>query len=60
MVMFKREAPEVHARRRFDSDSRGHSLEWWTAVAQRHDAHLKPPLIDLEHFDDILGEPTDV
>jgi predicted kinase len=60
MVMFKREPPEIHARRRFDSDSRGHSLEWWTAVARRHEAHYEPPLINLEHFDDILAEPTDV
>lgn len=35
-IVFKREAPEVHAKRRFDSDNRGRSYEWWLNVAQEH------------------------
>lgn len=44
-VIFPVEAPEVHAKRRFASDSRGGSLEKWCAVANFHHAHYEPPTL---------------
>lgn len=54
IIMFDREEPIVHAKRRFASDSRGHTLEYWLKAIQRHEALYDPPDQDVEHFDKIL------
>lgn len=44
-INFKTESPIVHATRRFKSDNRGHSLEYWLKVAQRkYDEYQEPQL----------------
>jgi predicted kinase len=54
LVLFKRESPEIHGQRRFDSDSRGHSLDYWIDVARYHDGLYEPPDKDLEGFDELI------
>ena len=54
VVMFKREKPEIHALRRFNSDSRGHSMEYWIKVAKYHDSLYEPPDPEHEHFDKVV------
>jgi hypothetical protein len=54
-VAFPVEAPEVHARRRFEADPRGRTHEEWYMVAQHHFAqHLAEPLSEDEGFDEII------
>jgi predicted kinase len=54
-VAFPVEAPEVHARRRFEADPRGRSHEEWYMVAQHHFAqHLAEPLSESEGFAEII------
>jgi predicted kinase len=54
-VAFPVEAPEVHARRRFEADPRGRSHEEWYMVAQHHFAqHLAEPLSENEGFAEII------
>ena len=53
LVMFKREEPEVHGERRFKSDPRGHSLNYWIDVAHFHESIYEPPNQDAEQFDKI-------
>jgi hypothetical protein len=54
-VAFPIEAPEVHARRRFESDPRGRTYEEWLFVAQHHFAqHLANPLSEDEGFAEII------
>ena len=44
-VLFAIEAPEVHAQRRFNSDNRGYSYEYWLKVANSHiDSYQEPTL----------------
>jgi len=44
-VVFEVFAPEIHARRRADSDTRGHSYDYWLMVANKHAArYIKPSL----------------
>jgi hypothetical protein len=50
-VVFKREAPEVHARRRFLADARGYSYEEWLTCAIKHDAVWEEPNTQHEGFD---------
>ena len=54
IVMFKREAPEVHGQRRFDSDARGYSLDYWIAACRAHDKIYQPPDQTIEQFDEIV------
>jgi predicted kinase len=54
LVMFKRELPEVHGERRFNSDSRGHTLDYWVDVARYHDSIYQPPDKTIEQFDDLI------
>ena len=54
LVMFKREIPEVHGERRFNSDSRGHTLDYWTNVARYHDSIYQPPDKTIEQFDSLI------
>ena len=49
-VVFEVFAPEVHAIRRFESDRRGHTYEYWLDVAQVHWGQYIQPTID-EGFD---------
>ncbi len=54
IVMFKREKPIIHAKRRTDSDSRGHNLDYWLMVAENHEKQYEPPNQSNEGFDEIL------
>ena len=54
VVVFKRESPEVHGRRRFESDSRGHSLEYWIEAARYHESLFDTPDKSIEQFDKIF------
>lgn len=49
-VIFEREDPKIHAKRRFTSDSRGHSYDYWVKVAQKHDSIYVTPTVQ-EGFD---------
>lgn len=42
-VVFANDGPAVHALRRFNADKRGHSLEYWTEVAERHQRDYQKP-----------------
>jgi predicted kinase len=53
-IVFPKEVPEVHARRRYDSDHRGISFEKWLEVARRHDLDWQPVLCDQEGFKDVI------
>lgn len=55
LIMFKRESPEVHASRRFNSDSRGHSLEYWIDAARYHESLYESPNQEIELFDKIVN-----
>jgi predicted kinase len=54
-VVFPDEGPEVHARRRFESDGRGASYEEWLKVAQHH-ADVGEPVnfYSDEGFDEVV------
>ena len=52
-VVFKRESPEIHAKRRFESDSRGLSLDHWIRAANYHDKLFDLPNKEIELFDEI-------
>lgn len=51
-IVFKNDGIQVHANRRFVSDSRGHSLEFWQKVAERHNLLYTEPSFE-EGFDAI-------
>lgn len=44
-VVFPDEGPEVHARRRAEVDGRGHSYDYWLAVALHHASEWEPPTL---------------
>jgi hypothetical protein len=53
-VAFPIESPEVHARRRFQSDPRGRPYEEWLQVAEHHFAQfIAEPLSESEGFAEI-------
>jgi len=54
IVSFKRETPEIHGERRFKSDSRGHSLEYWIDVARYHNSIYEMPNPTLEQYDELV------
>jgi predicted kinase len=54
IVLFKRESPEVHAQRRFDSDSRGKTLDHWIDAARYHESIYEPPNQSVEQFDTLV------
>lgn len=54
-VMFSRHSPEVHARRRFDSDARGKTLEYWEKVALTHNHVYERVDHEVEGFDKVMG-----
>ena len=45
-IVLKRESPEIHAERRFNSDSRGHTFDYWLNVAKTHDAIYVAPSLE--------------
>lgn len=49
-IVLPRSTPEVCARRRADSDPRGHSYAYWLKVAESHDALYAAPTLH-EGFD---------
>lgn len=49
-IVFKNEGPEVHAKRRTESDSRGHDYEYWKKVAEWHHSQYVEPTLS-EGFD---------
>jgi predicted kinase len=49
-IILPKDTPEIHAERRYKSDSRGHSYEYWLRVANRHDSVYDEPTIE-EGFD---------
>ena len=52
-VVFTRESPEIHAKRRFDHDNRGRPYEYWLEAAKHHDAVYQYPTKE-EGFDEIV------
>jgi predicted kinase len=54
-IIFKKELAEVHAKRRFESDSRGHIYEKWLKVAKEHERLWQEPDIS-EGFSQLLEE----
>lgn len=51
-IVFHRDKPEVHAKRRFESDNRGHSLDYWLNVANEHNKIYNEPTLE-EGFDNV-------
>jgi predicted kinase len=51
-IVFPKESPGTHACRRYYSDNRGHSYEYWEDVAKKHDEVYNEPTIE-EGFDEI-------
>lgn len=51
-VVFAKDSNEVHARRRFDKDARGHSYDYWLKVATEHGNQYQIPTA-IEGFDNI-------
>jgi len=51
-IHFKNDGPEEHARRRTQSDGRGHTWEYWLRVAELHNSLYIPPTKE-EGFDAI-------
>lgn len=50
VIVFDNEGPDVHAKRRTQSDSRGHDFAYWKMVATRHNSDYQEPTLD-EGFD---------
>lgn len=44
-IVFKNEGPEIHAKRRFQHDSRGHTYEYWFDVASAHQLEWEEPSV---------------
>ncbi len=55
VVKFKKESKEVHARRRFEHDSRNISYERWLGVAERHETDWEEPDQGIEGFDQLIN-----
>ena len=45
-IVFERFTPEIHARRRFESDDRGHDYEYWLNTAKAHSLRYENPTIE--------------
>jgi predicted kinase len=45
-IVFEAFPPEVHAARRAQSDSRGHSFEYWLKVARKHAERYECPRLE--------------
>ena len=44
-IVMTKESPEIHAQRRFDSNSRGYAYKYWLDVAKIHDGIYERPTI---------------
>jgi predicted kinase len=51
-IVFPKDTPDVHAMRRFKSDSRGHPVGYWLNVANEHNKIYSEPTLE-EGFDKI-------
>lgn len=51
-IVFPKDKNEIHAKRRFESASRGHSYDYWLDVANEHASQYQTPT-GVEGFDDI-------
>jgi len=45
-IVFPNEGPEQHAKRRFESDSRNHGIDYWRKVALHHDSIFVKPTLE--------------
>ena len=52
-LWFENKGPEIHAENRFNSDSRGHSFQYWLKVAKFHDSVFQIPNLD-EGFNRVI------
>ncbi len=55
-VLFEMFDPAIHAQRRFDADTRGHTFDYWLRVATHHRTLYQEPTI-AEGFREILYRP---
>lgn len=44
-IVFPHDGVEVHAKRRFEGDSRGHTYDYWLMVAQAHNKIFSTPTL---------------
>jgi len=51
-IVFPKDKNEVHAKRRFEKDNRGHSYDYWLKVANEHDRQYEEPTC-VEGFDKV-------
>lgn len=51
-IVFPNQGPEVHAKRRFEHDSRGFTYERWLEIANYHQANYSEPTLK-EGFDKV-------
>lgn len=51
-IVFSNDSPEVHAKRRFESDARGHDYAYWLRVANLHNSEWSVPTV-AEGFDKV-------
>lgn len=58
-VVFRREPPEVHARRRTLDDDRGLSYEHWLELIRSHEEIYEEPCLS-EHFDALIQIKSDL
>lgn len=49
-IVFSLSTPKIHGTRRYNSDNRGHTKQYWINVAKVHYNRYEPPLFD-EGFD---------
>ena len=42
-IIFDKSPAQIHAKRRFDSDNRGHDLDYWLRVAKVHESLWEEP-----------------
>ena len=52
-IVFPKETPEVHAKRRFDHDNRGISYEKWVEIAKVHASQWEEPKME-EGFSNLM------
>lgn len=54
VILFEWIAPEIHAQRRFDSDSRGYTVDQWLSVANRNQDDYEEPDLLAEELQEIV------
>jgi predicted kinase len=58
-VITQRDWPEVHAKRRFEHDKRGHSYEYWLKVANYHNREYVEPSYSEGYINIIPSDTTE-